>query len=249
MKKDNKILAGYKQKGKIFIPPIKQISGNIIYTKYVHDILPEIIWIGLINDMYGYKRGIDIVKKTAEMANEIEKHPIVDFSFVSDFNKLNTEKKAALKQKMSDKSLLIPLQEALLPLTKLYTSFPMSFFKKKSSVDKKPLIKKIKICLEKHFDTYQQPSLIAQSCVYYISATNDRIQMASHIEPPCLDAIINDIESDAAQKAAGKVRIFNRLQINRNIIMGDNNDSEENKWAKSFWNQSYKIDSCNFSYE
>jgi hypothetical protein len=49
--KDRKILPGHKQIGKRFIPPMKQIP-NMRQMSYVNDMLPELIWLGLINDRW-----------------------------------------------------------------------------------------------------------------------------------------------------------------------------------------------------
>ena len=53
------VLEGHKKVGSKFIPPMMQLP-NWTEISYINQILPEIIWMGLINDEFGYRDGIDL---------------------------------------------------------------------------------------------------------------------------------------------------------------------------------------------
>ncbi|MBK8982398.1 MAG: hypothetical protein IPM38_08810 [Ignavibacteria bacterium] len=59
MKKQKKVLDDHKQIGKKFIPPLLQL-GNFQDVDWQTIMIPELIWIGLINEMYGIKKGADL---------------------------------------------------------------------------------------------------------------------------------------------------------------------------------------------
>ena len=243
MAEKKKILAGHKQVGEKFIPPMMQIP-NMEEISYVHQILPEIIWIGLLNDKVGYKRGIHIVSRISEIAYEIKDTELhTNFAFASNFNTLSAQKKTILKARLSDETLLDVVQEALLPLTKLYRHYPMVFFKTKTSIKKRVLVERMRECVDNHFDKYETPSLAAQSLVAYTRGITGGLHLASHIKAPNLNAIIEKPESEEAKHAAGFVRIQAMMEC---MPM---RQSRSDDWATSFWNQSYKLDRCDFSWE
>jgi hypothetical protein len=59
-------LKGYKREGKRFIPPMKQLA-MVREQSYVNDMLPELIWLGLIHDRRGYRFGATVLEKIVEV--------------------------------------------------------------------------------------------------------------------------------------------------------------------------------------
>ena len=240
MPEKKKILSGHKKVGKKFIPPMMQIP-NMEEVSYVHQILPEIIWIGLLNDKVGYKQGVSIASRISKMAYEIKgDDPHTNFSFASNFSTLPTKQKIILKARLSDEALLTTLQEALLPLTILYNSFPMAFLKTETSIKKQALVERMRECVKRHFDKYETPSLVAQSLVVYTLGITGCLYFASHIKAPDLNALIEEPGSEAAKYAASFVR------TNAMIECMNIKKSRADDWARSFWNQSYTLDQCDF---
>jgi hypothetical protein len=60
---------------------------------------------------------------------------------------------------------------------------------------------------------------------------------------PDLNSLIDAPESEEAKRAAGFVR---NGVMSEFMPMGKVKD---NAWARAFWNQGYKIDACDFSWE
>ena len=212
---------------------------------YINQILPEILWMGLINDKFGYRVGIDLSSKIAKKAfdlKETDKH--VNFTIVSNFSLLSDDKKSELVRDLTDSSDISKYRDALLPLIALYQGFPLSFVGVSEKIrDKKELIKIIKKCIDKHLNKYETPALIIQANVIYVRGSTGGLHVASHIEMPDLNSLIDDPKSEKAIRAESFVRIGAMQEM---MPMGD---SRAYNWAKSFWNQSYKIDKCDFSYE
>jgi hypothetical protein len=50
------ILGDHKKVGSKFIPPMAQLGITDVST--INQIFPEIIWMGLLNDSYGYREEI-----------------------------------------------------------------------------------------------------------------------------------------------------------------------------------------------
>ena len=60
-KKSNNILQDHKQIGKKFIPPAKYRIQNLEEVYWSNDILPEMVWIAIINEKFGTKRAVEII--------------------------------------------------------------------------------------------------------------------------------------------------------------------------------------------
>lgn len=244
MAEKKKVLEGHKKVGSKFVPPMMQLP-NLTEISYINQILPEIIWMGLINDEFGYRDGIDLSSNLARRAfdlKETDKH--INFTLVSNFNLLSAERKSELVRSLEETSELVKFRDSLLPLIALYEEFPLSFLGMSEKIfDKIELIEKIKNCIKKHINKYDTPALIIQANVMYVRGSTGGLHVAPHIEIPDLNTLIEDPESKKAERAGAFVRIsaMQEMMPMRETRICD--------WAESFWNQSYKIDKCDFSWE
>lgn len=236
------VLDGHKRKGSKFIPPMMQVPTELKEISYVNQILPEIIWMGLVNDRVGYKKGIDLSTKLAEIAfglKSTENH--VNFSLVSNFNLLSNVAKKRLVEILERNSTLSGYHYYLSPLIELYKDFPLSFLgKNKKPQPRSELIDILKKCIDRHFDKHQTPSLVIQANVVHLRSITGGLHFAKHIEEPDLNALIESPQSDKARRAGAFVRIHAMSEL---MPMGEDRLDD---WSCSFWNQSYQLDSCDF---
>ena len=238
------VLEGHKKVGSKFVPPMMQIP-NFLEISYVNQILPEIIWMGFLNDEFGYREGINLSSTLAKLAFDLrETDSHINFTLASNFNLLSHERKSDLIHRLEENSGLVKYRNSLLPLIALYEDFPLSFIGMGGEgYDKAQLVKKIKVCIEKHINKHETPALIIQANVMYVRTSNGGLHFAPHIEVPDLNALIEDPESEQAKRAGGFVRISAMQEF---MPMSEGRFSD---WSKSFWNQGYKLDRCDFSWE
>lgn len=241
--KNKKVLEGHKKVGTKFIPPMMQLGLTEI--SYIHQIFPEIIWMALVNEKFGYRAGIRLIEGVAKAANEVketERH--LNFSLSSSFSELNQSAQEKLLKILSNREILPNLQEAIAPLVILYRGFPMSFIGKPNEfLGKNILIDMVKTSIEKYLDKYETPSLIIQSNILYIRGLTGGLHFSPDIDVPDLNVFFTDPDSDEAKRAAGFVRSGALTEF---MPMGE---VRPNEWAKLFWNQNYHLDDCDFSWE
>jgi hypothetical protein len=165
--KKKKILDGHKKVGSKFIPPMLQLG--ITEISYVNQILPEIIWMGLINEKYGFRDGLDIVTKITELAFSLkETSHFVNFSLASSYNSLSEDRKRMLVEKLKATSYLDILQVSLAPIVILYCEFPLSFIGAPSHFEQADIIQAMKTTVKNCLDKYDTPSLAIQTNVLYL---------------------------------------------------------------------------------
>ena len=118
--KEKKILSNHKQIGKRFIPPIMQLVrfSPLKETSWIACRLPEILWIGIILKYHGITKGIKLAESLAKIANKINDKN--HYAIISSYSKLSNIHKHKLYKAIEEASILLLLQEALLPFYVLY---------------------------------------------------------------------------------------------------------------------------------
>ena len=232
-----KILDGHKRVGKRYIPPLMQLN-QVASTSYVNDMLPELIWIGLLNDKVGYIRAARILEKIFLFTEEI-KDPKQNgnFALISTFNLLNDEQKNSLREKLNDEGILELLQNCIAPLTLLYENCPLSFFGPPTCLfASEELVFTIKDCVGRAIDKYDTPGIVLNGTMLLYQLVTKKIKFSSEIDLPDFDAVIDEPDSEEAKKAAGFMRanalgVFGELKI-------------EPSWARNFWNRGIELSPC-----
>ena len=239
MKNKKEILNGHKKIGNKFVPPFLQLAG-LAEVSYVNQILPEIIWIGFMNEAYGYRRGIEVCLELCREAQKVcSVKKITNFAVASSFNELQQEEKESLVFGLKERSILAIIQPPLAPLINLYSDFPMSFLSPASTEQSRTSqLATVRACVDHHLDKYQVPAMAAQAAVIYIRAMTGGLSLSQNIEVPDLDAIIASPNSEAGKRAAGFVRAT--------ILTEFGELGRKDSWASSFWDQNYKLDGCKF---
>jgi len=236
------LLDGHKRIGKKFIPPMMQLPMNSAVS-YVNDMLPELVWIGLINDRAGYVPAARLIEKVFLAAEEIkdaDQHG--NFALSSSFNVLNDGQKSALKEKLVGEGALELLQNSIAPLVLLYENFPLSFLGPPPTVfTNDQLVSAIKECVGRVIDKYDTPGIVLNGSILISRLVTKKIKFSSEIDLPDFNAVIDSPDSDEAKHAAGFMRAnalaeFGMLEI-------------DSSWAREFWDHSVKISPCEFTSE
>src|SRR5262245_12357695 len=66
-----KVLQDHKRQGKILIPPFTSMLGPLQEVSRVKTIMPELIWIALIQDSHGHREGVQLITSIARVAREL----------------------------------------------------------------------------------------------------------------------------------------------------------------------------------
>jgi len=235
------VLQDHKQVGKRFVPPLLQLR-NVKDVSFVKHLFPHLVWMGLMNDRFGYARGvrlsIDLAKITHSALRE-EKH--MNFALCGSYSFLSPEAKSKIVIECDEKGWLNDIRRALAPLTLQYDDFPMAFLgigdlDVKSGV----LLQELKRTVGKCINKYETPGLVPQTNLIMVQAVTGGLNISKDIQMPDFDSIIKDPDSEAAKRAAAFVRAGSLAMCMPDELMLE-------KWSKSFWNQGGKVDSCLFS--
>ncbi len=239
-KKPRGVLDDHQRMGKKFIPPLAQLKTKPV--SYVNQLLPEMLWMGLVHDELGYREGIRLCHALAVTAHKIhnpKKH--INFALCSAYLKLSEAERTELIKQLAEGESLEQLNNCIAPLTILYEGFPLAFLGLPvDSLDRTILVKKLKGSISRHIIKYETPALAIQAAVVYIRGITGGLHLPAQMTPPDLDSIVTAPESENAKRAGAFVRSFVLMEIS---LAGE---EHTDAWARSFWNQGLVVDDCEF---
>jgi hypothetical protein len=231
------ILKDHKQIGKRFVPPLLELGMTEV--SFVNQLLPEILWMGLINDKLGYKKGIETALLVAETANAVSNSATDgNFALASSYLGLSEDQQKEVVRKLDAAGELTTVRSCLKPLIVLYKGFPLSFLgANKEKRTKRELIKTMAGCVARHMNKYQKPATAIQTAVIYIRGVAGKLVLPAGFDID-LNAIFESPESKQGQIASS----FVRACVMTEMLIPE--AGQENLWARSFWNQGLKLGAC-----
>lgn len=230
-------LDGYARIGKRFIPPMKQLPGLQEYS-YVKDMLPELIWLGLINDRKGYKFGAVVLETVVELTKGWSKRDSrVNYAMQSAYKGLTTAQSTEIVEAFKKRGMLEDIQYALAPLVLLYDGFSMAFFGPPPTViSEEALVFRMKESVKKHLDRHQTPGIVLCGSLLLTRLAAGTIHFAQHINIPDLNAVIEAPDSEEAKRAAAFIRASAMAEVGMLDF--------PYTWNRYFWNRGAELAPC-----
>ena len=101
-----RVLQGYRQEGKRFIPPFLQHMPIMAESRWMDDRVPELIWIALLNHVFGPKVGTAIALSVAKAAAKCDGTAKRAFASISDYVELSDEQRHCIRSEVSEEEML-----------------------------------------------------------------------------------------------------------------------------------------------
>ncbi len=91
------VLSDHKRVGKRFIPPFVAELGALNEVSWRTDIIPELLWLALLNDKHGLRDGAELGRQVAVAAKgAYNSEPLVWFAATSAYSLLDGTQQAAV---------------------------------------------------------------------------------------------------------------------------------------------------------
>lgn len=207
------------------------------FTRYIDDVLPEIIGIALLHDALGYRRGAEIALEISRFLNELGD---IAFPLVSVIGGLSDSDKKKFVERMDKIGASAEISTAFTPLNEVLGNTPLNFIERNNSIESEVSHKYLRTCVDRHFSRYSHTTSAALATLYYTQAVIGKIHVASNLRMPDLDAIIGNPESEEALKSKADVRIFSLMAI------GQLKQHKASDWPKIFWKRCLASSPCEY---
>lgn len=242
MEKQKKVLSDHKQVGKKFIPPMLQL-GKFYDVQWQTKMIPELIWIGLINNLFGLREGAEL---SLALPHEVhllnDKNNKSQFFKISSYDSLTKNQKIQIVDNLNRKNLLNPIKDAVYSLLIYYPQCPLNFlFENENVSNENPmLIYDFKTVLEKMFNRWNTDATFVQANAIYIAFDSGRLKVFKGLELADFPEVEHFPYTDKSERVASSIR-----SALNSYFGGDNDDSIT--WPKYFWNNGFKLQKCKFS--
>lgn len=242
MKLKQKVLQDHKRERKKLIPPMLQI-GKFIDVEWKKVIIPELIWIALINDKYGIKEGAEISLSLPREVHLLKNFDSTkQFFMISSFNALDDIQKAEVLNNLRKKDALEKILAALYPLIVYYPKCPLSFLFE-NNIDKNTnslLIFEFKNTLSKMFNRWNTDATFVQANAIYIAFDSGKLKVFKGLQLADFPEVKDFPYTEKSKLVASSIRSA------LNSYFGSDKNFT-NDWPSYFWNNGLELQKCSIT--
>lgn len=213
---------------------------------YVDLILPELLWLALLNDSYGLAKGAELGLALPKAVTKIESgssSPRKWLALTSSYATLTNEQKEQIVSALLSSDELEPLTQALSPLVAFYPECPFTFLYRGQSPrveDSKTSLVQFKAFLSNLFDKYDKPATLMQANAVYIAFVTDILKVAKGLALSNFPAIADFPETGESKRVAASIyATVSGFGAHFHI-------EEPSAWPTYFWNRGLELESCKY---
>ena len=240
-----KILQDHKCHGKTFIPPFQHMLGPLSEISWVKTILPELLWITLIQNYHGHREGVELITRFTRIARKCsssEKKRI--FATSSALGELTRDEKSCLLRELTASGDLFDIQKPLLPLIRLYPECPLRFLysvkPNSTREEEKQNIERLRKLVGGMYNKISLDTMMVQATAIWLAFDSGVLKVSEGLALARFPEIEKYPNTELSEKVAASIRssIF--------MFFTEPHYPKSPNWPKYFWNRSLEIDQCYF---
>ncbi len=232
-----RVLQGYRQEGKRFIPPFLQIM-NLAETDWMNDRVPELIWIALFIQKFGTIDGPEMAVRIAKAASGCVPSAEKAYAATSEYMALSDEQKQCVRSALSAEGTLENARLGMEALSRHYKEFPLGFLgepSKSIGAQSGSTLDDLKATIRNIRDRHSNASTVAQAVVVQIYFANNKLVVIPNSGLANLSAVCAYPLTDESKRVAASIRASVNLMLTRDIA---------SDWRNSFWKQGRSLGPC-----
>lgn len=239
-----KVLDDHKQLGKRFIPPLAQIP-NLSEISWRKDIVPNYLWIALLNQKYGHARAAELCVEIAKIAVQIAGKGNFKgwFSAISSYSIFDGSQLSQFISSLEEKKITEYFQNSLKELVYYYPDCPLRFLfsRDKNSLTENPdWLKSFKELLANLIDRTSLEATFVQADAVYIGFITNLLKVSDKTALADFPEIEKYPQTEKSKMVASGIRAM------INSLGGFEIKDAEYKWADYFWNRGLEIEACEY---
>ncbi len=237
------VLTDHRRIGKRFLPPFLTTLGPLQEVGWLDYSLPELLWLGILNEKFGLERGADLSVSLAKEADKAYAGEIKKwFAPVSKYNLLNSEQRNDVLKALTRSNKLEPLKNALSSFISLYPKCPLNllFESPLPCLDNSSAELEIfKGLLSRLYDKTTVEATFMQANAIYIAFITDKLKVFKGTSLANFPEIERYPHTEESQRIASMVRAA------INGFIGTDYD-KTSEWPRYFWNRGLELEPCDF---
>lgn len=239
-KKHAQVLQDHFKKGNTFYPPFTYEGGigRFEQIKWRADFVPELIWIALFVQDYGYERAKELTCDIAFFAAQSQIFEVHhDFGIISSYEYLSEEAKKRTINKLKAHSNIDQIEKSLSHLVFLYPECPLSFLTSdfKSKTDDKKACESVGSALDEMLYRLEKLPTLVQGIHYDVEIRSGKLKFVPPLKPKDTSLLKDYPDTKESEMLASSIRASTQM-IALSIT--------SKKWVKYFWRRGYEIGDC-----
>jgi hypothetical protein len=246
MAKRPKILADHKKRGQTLVPPFTENFGPIQEVSWIKTIMPELLWIALIQYQHGHKRGVELITSLTRIARLIiPSTDLQTFAFASSYSVFSDSKGKRLRESLARTGELPLIQKSLAPLIAWYPNCPhCGLFSEPIATTSPEGLQSIKSALSSLYHRSDRDPMMVQATAVWLMFDADALKVSKGLALAKFPQIEQYPETLLSQKIGSSIR------ATLNAFFGSENSySPDYVWPDNFWNHGLEVEPCEFNNE
>jgi len=239
-----KILQDYKRQGKTFLPPFTHMIGPLHEISWVKTMLPELVWIAVIQECYRHSKGVSLITSLTRLARKcapLEKIRI--FTTISSFREMTADEQLCLHSGLAASGELFEIQSALTPLIVFYPECPLRFLfsatPSLTDADNKHL-ERFKTLVAGLYDKTSRNTMMVQATAVWLAFDSGGLKVSKGLALASFPEIEKYPNTELSQEVAASIR------TSIPMFFTEHHYPVTSNWPRYFWNRGFEIDRCYF---
>ena len=238
----SRVLADHRREASTFVAPLMAAVGDGFRSvSRMEDTLPELLWIALLIDRLGVRRGTVVAREFARGIRPLLGEGPRTLVVLSEYGGLGEDVWCQLVPAMPV-DVLDDLRRSLWPLVGLYPDCPLSplfdeRWRTANRCDPDSEISYLKRVMDNLVDKTSHASTMLHATAVYVWALHGNLRFTQDAHPGDLDQLIRDPSSDLSKKIAASLRAMISSLKEIGAASG-------RAWAEYFGLQSLRISAC-----
>lgn len=242
-----KVLLDHLRKGSSFLPPFACSFGDegITQVDWRADILPELIWIGLLVEDIGFSRSKEITCVFAFIADQVSTYGKKgNYGLISGFRNFNDSEKERIRDMLGKAGILEILQHSLDPLYVLYEDCPLAFLFPPTyeHIDDAESVRRLGPILDECLFRRSKLPTLVQGIYYEILLYYGKLIISGKVSRYDTMLLLNYPDTEESEHIAGHMRCC-ATSIPMESEM-ESEDGGKSKWPEYFWKINAQIGDC-----
>jgi hypothetical protein len=213
--------------------------GNLQLTSWVDVGLPEVVWLAVMHERLGLKRGVEVALQVTRTVDTVTK---VYVALTSEFDKISADQATAIRTALPP-DIRADVVNSLQPFVTLYPESSLSFLAESaSSSPVSEILSWFKPLLADLMDRTSRASTLAQGSLIYLILLQGRLQVGRGSSLSQIADIEAYPETAESRRVASSVRASLNMYFSRQ-------SGETMAWPRYFWNRGFELEPCYFESE
>lgn len=246
VKRRKGVLSDHKRVGKKLLPPFVSTLGPLTGVSWVRTVMPELLWIALLQRSAGVRRGAELSLTLSRAASEACRKKREWFGKISDFARLTADEGRDVRWKLFEGHALESIQIALRPLLRLYPECPVGFLAEQGPTDEDPdrsLIERVKGLLGALYDKTEPEAIFVQATFLYLAFVGGKLRVAKGLALAEFPRVEEYPRTEMSRRVAAAIRSAVPM-----LFVGPSRETPVT-WSAYFWNRGLELEECSFRKE